>query len=107
MATVYPVDEIEYGTYQWLRREVAGFLFNQWDWNVLDQEQRGKVDSIIQSGYMQMLYPAPLPSEGKPNHPHQWSFLTPITDLPIVASDSTYDLPDDFAGIIGEFTVKP
>jgi hypothetical protein len=105
----YPIQDIEYGTYQWLRREVGGALdgnFNAAEW---DHDKSQKVDSIIQSGYMQMLYPPPLaaPREGAPAPaPHQWSFLTPVAEIKLTGGESQYLLPDDFSGVVGDFTVK-
>ncbi len=103
----YPVQSEEYGTYGWLRREVGGFLGFGYDEATWKHDQHGQVDSIIQSGYMQMLQPPPLPRvEHKPaNTPHRWSFLTPLARLSIVDGETLYDLPEDFSGVLGEFTV--
>lgn len=101
----YPLNEVEYGTYPWLLREVGGALdggFNEADF---DFDKLAKVNAIIQSGYMQMLFPPPLaaPREGAPQPaPHQWSFLSPLSYLTLTAGESTYRLPDDFSGVVGE-----
>lgn len=103
----YPVKEPEYGTYLWLAGQLGGVLFGKHNEAELDHEQREKVKSIIQSGYMQMLFPPPLaaPREGAPApKPHQWSFLTPLASLGLEAGRATYELPDNFSGVLGEFT---
>ena len=105
----YPTVDIEYGTFRWLRREVGvalGIPANEEEW---DHDQSERVNSIIQSGYMQMLFPPPLaaPREGAPApKPHRWSFLNPVGVLPIRAGEDTYRLPDDFAGALGDFTIR-
>ncbi|GAF88318.1 unnamed protein product, partial [marine sediment metagenome] len=92
----YPVEQVEYGTYLWLLREVGGALAFPHNYKTWDHDQRAKVDSIIQSGYMQMLHPVPLPVGGdeKAQAAHQWSFITPVAELPVVAGQHAYDLPD-------------
>lgn len=101
----YPVREIEYGTWQWLRREIGGRKGFGYDESTWTHEQQGVVKSIIDSGYLQMLYPPPLPSE-TPQAPHQWSFLRPVNELQLVVGQKTYDLPEDFSGTLGEFTLQ-
>ena len=104
----YPVREVEYGTYAWLQQEVGialKFPPNPAEW---DHAQNQQAASIINSGYMQMLYPPPLaaPREGAPApKPHQWSFLTPLGKLELSSGEATYRLPDDFSGVVGEITV--
>lgn len=104
----YSAREIEYGTYAWLQQEVGAALKyppNAAGW---DHAQARQVDSIINSGYMQMLYPPPLaaPRDGAPAPaPHQWTFLTPMARLDLKSGESTYRLPDNFAGVAGDMTI--
>lgn len=99
---------IEYGTYPWLVQEVGaalGYGPNDATWG---RDQRKIVDSVIQSGYMQMLYPPPLgaPREGAPApKPHQWSFLAPLAKLALASGESEYRLPEDFSGVVGDMTI--
>lgn len=98
---------VEYGTYPWLREEVGAALGFGRDPTV-DAFDDPLVDSVIQSGYMQALYPPPLgaPRDGAPApKPHRWSFLTPIARLSVRAGEASYRLPDDFSGVVGEMTV--
>lgn len=107
MATYKKLPADEYGSIDWLRREIGGFLgagFNPDAWPV---ELVEKIDSIIQSGLMQFYYPPPLPVGDKGETMlHRWSFLTPVEDITLTMGESTYALPEDFAGISEEgFTV--
>jgi hypothetical protein len=106
----YPVKDIEHGTYEWLVREIAGYLWGKYDEATLDHEKRGKVHSIITSGYQQFQSPPPMPSENehKPaSPPHQWTFMQPLAEIALVQDQKEYDLPDNFSGVVGEFTVRP
>ena len=101
MSQTYPTSGIEYGTIHWLRREVGGFSGLGFDYDTLNPEMQGKVDSFIQSGLQQFYYPPPL---GEGDKPHTWTFLWPLSSLDLVADQSTYRLPDDFAGGLEDFT---
>lgn len=99
----YTTKPIEYGTYQWLRREIGGYLgfgYSDATWSF---DQAKKVDSIIQSGYMQMLYPPAIPVDGQEGISHQWSFLTPVSRLNIKSGIKSYTLPTDFASLASDF----
>lgn len=62
----------------------------------LTTDQTSHVNDIIYQGERQFYHPT---VGGKP---YVWSFLTRILSLSISSGTSTYDLPDDFAGIIDE-----
>lgn len=99
---------VEYGTYPWLVQEVGLALGHGPNVATWGRDQRKTVDSVIQSGYMQMLYPPPLgaPREGAPApKPHQWSFLAPLAKLALKSGEAAYRLPDDFSGVVGEMTL--
>lgn len=106
MATYPKTPQDEYGSYSWLKRELAGYLGMGFNTDALDNEQAAKIDSLIQSGLMQFYTPPPLPS-GKDGEviAHRWSFLSPVEDLDMAVGQSTYDLPEDFAGALEEVTV--
>ena len=103
---MWPLRDIEFGTYQWLRREIGGergYGYNEAAWT---HEQSEHVKAIIQRGYQQMLYPPPIAvSEGESAAPHQWSFLAPLATLTVVSGQREYELPNDFSGVLGQFTV--
>lgn len=107
MATYQKLPESGYGSFDWLRREVGGYLGLGYNPDAWDSEQSAKVDSIVNSGLMQFYYPPPIPA-GKEGEmvKHRWSFMSPVETMVLVASQSTYELPEDFAGITEEgFTV--
>lgn len=102
----WPVGNDIYGTLHWLRREVGGSLGYGYDSGTWGSDKIGLVDSCIQSGLMQFYFPIPAPAaEGqRPNSPHQWSFLSPLATIDFVAGTDTYGLPNDFSGVIGDFS---
>lgn len=104
----YPVKEIEYGTYSWLMREVGGYLFGKFDEAEWTHSEREQIDSIVQSGVRQFYNPPALPAEEhKPQKsPHNWTFMQPMTELILENGTKVYDLPEDFSGIVGDFTVQ-
>jgi len=114
----YPVQKIEYGTYQWLTKEIGGSLGYGYDERAFNPTQKGKIKSIIDSGYQRFCFPPPLSEivtkrEGDSTSiekeqirkaPHQWSFLAPLAELDIESAKNSYDLPDDVATSVSEFT---
>lgn len=104
----YPVKEIEYGTYQWLMREIGGYLYGKHDSAEWTHTEREQIDSIVQRGARQFYNPPQLPPEEHkpPKPPHNWSFMQPLGELNIKNGTRTYDLPPEFSGIIGDFTVQ-
>jgi len=82
-------------------RQVARYLgFDPTNW-ASNAVHSSIVDDIIQSGLRQFYRPPPLPGEKRA---HNWWFLQPKTTLATVANDYDYDLPDDFAYIVTDFT---
>lgn len=121
--------DAEYGTFNWLRRELCVKIGYNADHRLLNRPERSYVDSIIESGVMQFYnaaYPTvpimqekeagegrvdqPLQLEGekeaKRKPPHNWSFLHQIFSLTTSVNVSEYDLPDDFGSWIGEPTTS-
>ena len=80
-----------------LRREVARFLSFGRDYTNLTITQQEDVDSIIRRGLRQFYFPPP----SMAGMSHQWSFLRPTASLTLVANVASYQLPEDFGGIVG------
>lgn len=80
-----------------LRREVARFLSFGRDYTNLNITQQEDVDSIIRRGLRQFYFPPP----SMAGMSHQWSFLRPTASLSLVVDVASYQLPDDFGGIVG------
>lgn len=105
MATYKQVPQEEYGSYDWLRREVGGYLGYGYNPSAWDTEKSSKIDSIVQSGLMQFYYHAPMKDGDGNAQPHMWSFMSPVAELEIENGVRDYTLPEDFSGIIEGFTV--
>lgn len=89
-------------TYARLRVAVAEFL--GWrrnsegagnDWSTL---QGNRLDDVLNSGYMQFLYPPILPGE---KTAHRWTFLRPTGTFDTVDDQYLYDMPSTFGAIVG------
>lgn len=118
----WPFTQAPYGSYSWLKREIghripeAGADYGAWS-----HEQEGAIDSIIQSGVMQVYYPPPLEQVERGDRrdddeeeaakdrrfrkPHRWSFLNQLGTLTTTGGVSTYELPEDFAGPSGDLII--
>jgi len=105
MSTYKQVPQEGYGSYDWLRREVGGYLGMGYNPSVWNAEQAAKVDGIVQSGVMQFYYHPPMRDDKGNIQMHRWSFLTPVAELEIKNGVRDYELPEDFSGIEGGFTV--
>lgn len=73
-----------------------GWSSDSTDWS---SDESTRLDEIVQSGYRRFLTPPAI--QGVPKH--SWSFLRPATTLSTSSGDYDYTLPDDFAGIEGNF----
>ena len=69
-----------------------------------DDSQLGHIMACLKAGCHQFYFPR-LADQGPVAH--KWSFLTPQRTLVTNAGQGVYDLPDDFAGLEGEFTYQP
>src|SRR3990167_2763787 len=100
-----PIHEITYGSFRYFMREVGDVLEYGRDQNLWSEEQFSRAKAILDRGLFQFYFPPPLPvSENKTaKAPHEWSFLFPVASLTLVADTETYDLPNDFAGILRDF----
>lgn len=126
---VWNTIDAEYGTFNWLRRELSVKAGYDADHRLLNRSDRSYIDSLIESGLMQFCHAAypsapmmqePLSGEGrsadsiqveaqkeaKRRPPHNWSFLHRIYELQTVSGKNSYDLPDDFGAWIGEPTTS-
>lgn len=126
---VWNTIDAEYGTFDWLRRELCVKIGYNADHRLLNKSERSYVDSIIESGVMQFCsaaYPSvpivpdsqegegrvdqPLSvdskKEGQRKPPHNWTFLHKIVDITTSVNKSDYELPDDFGAWIGEPTTS-
>jgi hypothetical protein len=65
--------------------------------------QLGQIMAVVSSGCRQFYYP-PLTDDMKVSY--KWGFLTPERQINIIAGQTTYDLPDDYAGMEGEMTFQ-
>ena len=93
-------------TYSSLRGEIARFLGYGRTVANWSTDQSSDIDDCLASGLRRFYYPLlPKPDpDGTPSI-YQWSFLNPIAYLPLVASQSKYDLPADFGGnLVDGFT---
>ena len=127
MALVWNTIDADYGSFDWLRRELCIKVGYNPDHRLLNRAERSYIDSLIESGVMQFCnaaYPsAPMlpesiagegrsidslqqegEKEAKRKPPHNWSFLHKIYDISISAGTSNYELPQDFGAWIGEPT---
>lgn len=86
--------------YSDLEAEVGAFLHHGPDPSEWSARQSAQVDRIIQAGLRQFYYP---PAMEGVELGYRWSFMQPTTTIATVADTSTYDLPDDFGSITGQF----
>jgi hypothetical protein len=112
----WPVGNIEYGSLHWLRREVAVAMEYPADYALLDQTQRGTLDSVIESGTHRFYYPPPgeftianateAQKERLRRAPHTWTFLQKRIPIQTELGKSRYPLPQAFAGFIDQPTTS-
>jgi len=67
-------------------------------WSAMSAARQTETDRLVQEAYRQFLDP-PLVLEDV--QPHQWTFLTPIQTIDVTSGTEDYEMPDDFAGLIG------
>ncbi len=113
----WPLAELQYGNYHWLRKEVAAAMpgFPK-DAALLDHVQRSVIDSVIEGGLYRFYFPPPgefqianateAQKERLRRAPHAWSFLQGYAKITLASGESEYDLPEDFANFLGEPTTE-
>ncbi|MEM6365602.1 MAG: hypothetical protein AAF745_14330 [Planctomycetota bacterium] len=116
----WPTRSVEYGSYFWLMQEVGRSLNLPADINLWGHADVQRVDSIVQSGYMQFciapsLDERPESEESKSaevqkdkrrRKPHTWSFLNQVSLLQVTSGQYRYDLPEDFAGSMSDLVIE-
>jgi len=88
--------------YHKLREAVGHYLGYGPDSDSWSDAQVREIARCLDAGYRMFLYPPPLPNAAGG---HEWSFLKPVRTLVTADGDGTYDLPDDFGGLVGDLTV--
>lgn len=76
-----------------LLREVGLSVGMDRDFSKWEAGERADVEDAIRSGQRRFYWPPG----------HVWSFLTPVAQLDLIASQSTYTLPDGFTGVLSDF----
>lgn len=87
-----------------LRKEVGEFLGHGRDSSKWESGDKEKIDACIKSGLRRFYMPSMNRGVDGWRAEHQWSFLKPITSLVTESGTKSYDLPDLYAGIIGNLT---
>ena len=84
-----------------LRLEVADYLGMGRASASWDADQVARIDSCVDAGLRKFYNPPALPGD---LHTHKWTFLEPTATITTVASQTDYDLPDDYGAIRGKLT---
>ncbi len=82
-----------------LRTDVAHYLGYNTTFASNNASQQADITRAIKAGIRKFV--VPVFSGGRS---HSWSFLSPTATLALTASDSQYDLPDNFGSMEGEFS---
>jgi len=87
------------------RSEILRILGRDLGWarepSFWDERQHADADDMLTLGVLQFYSPMILPGE---RSQHEWTFLTPWTTIVTAASQSDYDLPEDFGGLTDDIT---
>jgi hypothetical protein len=86
-------------TYSNFQVELADFLGWTRDSDSWTADETSRLQSIIDSGYRQFIYPPVAPGE---TVAYRWSFLRPTATLNTVANTYLYDMPTAFGYIAGD-----
>jgi hypothetical protein len=81
-----------------LREEVGRFLGYGRDYDAYHVSEKEDVNAWIRRGLRQFYSPPPVPGATKS---HEWNFLRPTATLDLVASTSSYVLPEEVQSIVG------
>lgn len=85
------------GSFDWLKREVSGYLYGEWNTFLLTFTENAQVESLVQRGLHQFYSP--------PGQRQGWSFLNLIGTLTMVNGQAAYDLPSGFSELVGKMTL--
>ena len=86
-----------------LEKKVADFLGYTTDSSKWSDIQKERLDSIVDKGYAEYLYPPRVRPE---DEPHRWGFLRANHTFKTVAGTYEYDLPQDLAYISSSVTFE-
>ena len=86
-----------------LRSEICRYLQFGRSYETLPDREKADVDACVRRGMRQFLSPPPV---GGDLHSHTWSWIRPEGTLTTTASTSTYDLPENFGGIVGDLSYQ-
>lgn len=81
-----------------LRNAIGFYAGFGLDYAAYSADQLAVVDRIIDIGSRKFYHPTPIPGE---RTSHGWSFMQPIGRMSLVEDVVDYDLPDDYAGLVG------
>lgn len=115
----WPTDQVDYGSYHWLLQEVGHYLGIGSDYSAWSAADLARVESVVQSGVMQVYFPPPLEQVSRDDmmsqdekakdsfrrKPHTWSFLNQMGTMETTTGVYTYDLPEDFGGSHGDLVI--
>lgn len=93
--------EPEYGSFLWLKREVAICLYKQPNLSALNNAQNRECDADVRSGLARFYAP---PALSPDEQPWSWTFLNASATINITTPTTTYDLPTDLVTMSGDFT---
>ena len=102
--SAWPLDGVSQGvpvTYRQYLMRVGHFLRYGRDPQNWSHGELHTADSAVQEGYRRFCYPPPT-AKGEP--PHAWSFLQPVGQLALTSGTTLYNLPADFASLLGDPT---
>lgn len=97
----FPVTSGALDPYGELRRDAGIVLGIGADPATWDHEQSEIVNSVITDGLRQFYVPPPI---GRQAMAYQWSFMTPVATLSLVAADIDYTLPAAYSAMLGPLT---
>jgi len=124
---IHPIQQEQYGSYLWLKREVGFALGLPRDDGAWKHSDHGRVESIVQSGLMQFYFSPPQqevvhssPSDdnvsqtadadtkkdARLRQPYVWSWLKQLLTIETRREVSEYELPEDFAGPCGDLVIS-
>ena len=90
--------------FHYIQRQVAYYMYQQYNVAVLDDEQVQAIQEIIDEGVRQYAYPPILPPQYAlgAQHVHEWSFMRPTFQLLTAADQRRYNLPAEWERPIGD-----
>lgn len=94
----WDLTEPTYGTWDWFRREVSGYLLGQWDTNLLTHSENAQVESLVQRGLKTFYNP--------PGQRKCWSFLYVTAEIELTTAVANYELPADFIQLHSPMTFQ-